>query len=270
MSALFAGVVRDRRRAWLWWVGGLVSMNLLLVSAYGSIRDQAGIDDVLDDMPESIRALIGGDTGLSLTSPAGYLNGRVFANTLPVLLAIFGIGFAARVLAGDEDAGRLEVVLAHPVPRLRVLAHRGAAVLAMLVALGAVSTLSLVALAPTTGLDDAGLVNIVAASAGALLQGVLYASVTYGVGAWTGRRAVAVAAGSAVTAGSFLLQSLATTAPALHFVRWLAPAFWFVHAKPIVDGFGPMLLPALGALAVSVVAVGMGAWRFRNRDIGAA
>jgi hypothetical protein len=94
--------------------------------------------------------------------------------------------------------------------------------------------------------------------------------VTYGTGAWTGQRGVAIAVGAAVTGGGLLLQSLASISETLRPVRWLSPWYWFVDARPIIDGWGAMLVPALLTFAVSALAVGAGAWRFRRRDIGTA
>lgn len=269
VSELFTAVVRDRRRAWIWWTLAMVVTALLIVGSFGAIQGQEELNATFDDMPDSVRVLMGIDADMSLTSPAGYLNSQWFANMFPILLSIYGIGIAARLLAGEEGAGRLELLLAHPVRRRRVLAQRGWAALALLVTLGVVSSLVVVVLAP--GFDlDIGLGPLTAASASCVLLGVLHGAVAYGVGAWTGRRGVAMAAGSALMGGGFLVQSLASTSDALHPVRWLSPIFWFVDARPVIDGWGPMLVPSLLALGVSALVITAGAWRFDRRDIGSA
>lgn len=263
-------LLRDRRRAWLWWAVGLSAMNAFVVSAFGSIRGQDQLEETLESLPEAIRALVGGDSGLSFVSPAGYLNARMFANFLPILLTVFVIGVAGRAVAGEEDAGRLEVVLAHPVARTRLLVERGLAVAALLTGLAAVATIGLVAMTPAVGLDEVGFGNMVAASTGSFLLATLHGSVTYGVGAWWGHRGTAVGAGAVLTAGGFLLQSLAAVSDLLEPLRWLSPWHWFIDARPIVDGWSPLLLPGLAVLAASGLAFAVGAWRFRTRDIGSA
>lgn len=270
MSELFAATIRDRRRAWIWWSLAMVVTVALVVVSYGAIEGQTELEQSMADIPDSLRVLMGIDAELTLTSPAGYLNSQLFANMLPLLLTIYGIGVAARVLAGEEGEGRLELLLAHPVPRRRVLTDRGVATLALLAALAVVSTAALLASSPVAGLDGIGLDDLLAASAGSLLLALLHTAVTFGVGAWTGRRGVAIAAGSAVTAGGFLVQSLANVSEVLHPLRWLSPWHWFLDARPIVDGFGPMLVPALGTLALSSIVAAAGAWRFQVRDIGSA
>jgi ABC-2 type transport system permease protein len=270
MTELFRAVVRDRRRAWIWWTVALVATAFLIAASFGAIEGQEELNATFEDMPDSVRVLMGIDAEMSLTSPAGYLNSQWFANMFPILLSIYGVGIAARLIAGEENAGRLELLLAHPVTRRRVLVQRGLAALALLVVLGVLSSLALVALAPAFGLHEVGFGALTAASTSCVLLGALHGAVAYGVGAWTGRRGIALAAGSALMGGGFLVQSLASISEALHPVRWLSPVFWFVDARPVVDGWGPMLVPSLLAVGVSAVAVGLGAWRFDRRDIGSA
>ena len=268
--SLLRAVLRDRRRAWIWWAVSLVAMALMIASSFGAIEGQDSLDESFEDMPESVQVLMGIDAELVLTSPPGYLNSQWFANFFPILLSIYGIGTGARLLAGEEGAGRLELLLAHPLHRRRVLAERGVAALALLGSLWLVASVALAALLNPFGLDGIGTGALTAASASALLLGLLHAAITYAVGAWSGRRGLAIAVGSAVTGGGFLLQSLAGVSDALQPVRWLSPWHWFIDARPIVDGWGPMLLPTVATLALAALAVALGALRFQARDIGSA
>lgn len=266
--SLFTAVLADRRRAFVWWALALLATVAMIASSYGAIEGQESLNESFEDIPESVQVLMGIDAELRLTSPEGYLNSQWFANLLPILLSIYGIGVAARLLAGEEGDGRLELVLAYPAPRSRVLAERGAAVLALVVTLFVVPSVAIVALAPVFDLSGVGVGAMTAASASALLLALLHTSVTYGVGAWTGRRGVAIAFGAALTGGGFLLQSLANISDTLRPIRWLTPWHWFLDARPIVDGWAPIMLPAVGTLALSAIAVAAGAARFAVRDIG--
>ena len=268
--SLVTAVLRDRRKAWIWWAIALVAMALMIASSFAAIEGQESLNESFEEMPESIQVLMGIDADLALTSPPGYLNSQWFANFLPILLSIYGIGLGARLLAGEEGAGRLELLLAHPVRRGRVLLDRGWAALALLVSLWLVASVALGVMLPPFDLDGIGIGALSAASASTLLLGLLHTAVTYGVGAWSGSRGLAIAVGSAVTGGGFLLQSLASISDALRPVRWLSPWHWFIDARPILDGWGPMLLPTVGTLVLSAAAVALGAWRFAARDIGSA
>ena len=126
---------RDRRVANLAWAAGIVAVVALTASLWPSIEGSDSFDDVIDDLPDSVKALIGAQAGVSLGTPAGYLNARVFATLLPVLLTVYGIGVGARAIAGGEQDGTLELILTNPVSRVRVATERAVRVTAFLAAL---------------------------------------------------------------------------------------------------------------------------------------
>lgn len=266
---LFVAALVDRRRAWMWWNVALVLTVVMIAASFGAIEGQEALNESFEDIPDSLRVLMGIDAELTLTSPAGYLNSQWFANMLPILLSIFGIGLAARLLAGEEGEGRLELLLAHPIGRLRVLGQRAAAAFLLLLGVFVVPTVVLVVAAPGFGMDGVGLSEIAAASTSGWLLALFHSAVTFGVGAWTGRRSIAIAVGAAATGAGFLLQSLASVSATVRPLRWLTPWYWFFDARPIVDGWGPLLVPSVAVLGLCALAVGAGAARFRTRDIGA-
>ena len=53
---------------------------------------------------------------------------------LPLLVLVLAIGSGARAVRGEEDAGRLELVLAYPVRRRAAVLAKGVAVAAEVVA----------------------------------------------------------------------------------------------------------------------------------------
>jgi hypothetical protein len=151
--------LRDRRRSTLWWIGGLLALVLFTVALYPSTKGQSSFDQVIADLPEGFKALIGYEAGVPLTSPPGYLHARLFAGLAPLVVLVFGIGAGAQAIGGSEDAGTLEPLLANPVTRRRVAAECYLAVVALLAVLVAVFTLALVAFgAPFGVLDGVSLV----------------------------------------------------------------------------------------------------------------
>src|SRR5829696_3377359 len=111
---------RDQRRAHLAWATGIVAVMVVTAAFWPSIEGTDSFDDVIEDLPANLQALIGAREGVSLGTPAGYLNARVFATVLPVLLTVYGISRGARAVAGSEEDGTLELMLANPVSRARV------------------------------------------------------------------------------------------------------------------------------------------------------
>src|SRR5262245_66674443 len=96
--------VRERGRSLLWWTLGLVGLIGITVAFYPSIRDDPGLAEFGENLPESLRALfIGGE--LDLASPVGYLNSQVYAAVAPLVFLVFSIGAGAGAVAGEEERG---------------------------------------------------------------------------------------------------------------------------------------------------------------------
>ena len=147
MLAVLSQALWRRRVGLLGWALGLVGVAGLLAVAYPTVRDNAELDKTFTSLSPSVQAVLGLTGGLTLTSPAGYLNSQFYANVLPVMLLVFAVGVAAWAVAGDEAAGTLELLLANPVSRARVAAERAGALLVLLAALTAVCAAALVAVA---------------------------------------------------------------------------------------------------------------------------
>ncbi|MEO7979817.1 MAG: ABC transporter permease subunit [Sporichthyaceae bacterium] len=265
---VLAGMLRDRRRSTLWWTLAVAAMSVTFAAAYPSVRDSARqLESYMNSLPQGLSELLGAGTGIG--TPAGYLSSQLYANVLPVLLVVLGIGTAAWSIAGAEADGTLEMLLASPVSRTRVALERLVGIgLVTLVVVGT-TTIALVATAPVFGLaalpDDA----LWAAGLAVWTLTMCVAGITHGVGAATGSRGTAVAVGSAAAAGTYVLYGLAALVEPLQPLRWLSPWFWFLDADPLVEGFGARLWlqAVLLPLAVATVAVAAGLLRLRRRDL---
>lgn len=263
--ALFRQLLIDRRRNVFMWALSLIAVVALIAVSYATVEGEAAFEESLADLPESVRVLLGVGE-LSIISPAGYLNSQLFANFLPMLLSVFSIGIGARIIAGDEGDGHLELPLAYPITRQRLAVERLAASVVLLVMLGAVCAVTLLVTAPWTGLD-VGAGPATAATTSSTLLALLHLSVAFGVGAATGSRGTAIGAGAAVTAGGFLIQSLANLSESLQPLRWLSPWHWFLDAPAIVGGWSDLIAPGAATLGVATVVSLIGIARFAKRDL---
>src|SRR5262245_6353604 len=126
--------VRERRRSLAWWLLGLAALTALTIAFYPSIRDDPALSDYAENLPESLRALFAGGE-LDLTSPAGYLNSQLFALTAPLIFLIFAIGNGAGAVAGEEERGLLDLILAQPLRRRDYALQRFLALAALVGAL---------------------------------------------------------------------------------------------------------------------------------------
>jgi ABC-2 type transport system permease protein len=257
---------RDQRRPNVGWAIGIVAVMAVTAAFWPSIEGTASLDDVIQDLPATLQALIGAQHGVSLGAPAGYLNARLFATILPVLLTVYGVGRGARALAGSEEDGTLELILANPVTRTRVAVERGLAAFAFLLALGGLAFLALVALgAPVGLLDGVSVTRVLAACGGLTVLAAFHAAIAFAVGAATGRHGLAVAAAATVAVAGYLLAGLLATSADLRWLQAISPWHWLLTRNVLVEG--TPTLPLLVEVVIGAALAAAGIQRFTSRDL---
>lgn len=252
----------DRRRGFVGWGAGIVGLVLLTVLLYPSIEGNEELNRLLEDYPDTARALLGVGE-LDLVSPAGYLNSQLFALMAPVVVAIFAIGAGAAAVAGDEERGTLELLLAQPLSRGRLVAERALAMAAGIALLCALTFVATWGAALAVGMDI-GVGAIAAACVGLALLGLIAGAVALAAGCATGRRSAGIAAGAAVMTAGYLLDSLGQVIGSLEPWRPLSPFRWYDSPALLTDGLRPGLLVLPAAAAVVAAA---GTVLFARRDL---
>jgi ABC-2 type transport system permease protein len=194
----------------------------------------------------------------NLLSVSGYAAWRV-GGTLAIFAAIFGLLAAVRAMRTEEDAGRMELVLAGPVGRRS----------AYLASLAAIATGTLVLwLAETVGFIVGGLSP--GGSAYLALASTSIVPVCVGVGALASQlaptRRVALELGGAIVSVFFVLRVIADTATGLGWLRWATPLGWAEQLRPFA-GAQPLVLAL--PIAASALLLILAAKLAARRDIGA-
>lgn len=264
---VFWQVLRRRRISLIWWSLGLLAFVGLLAIAYPTLRDNVALDKTFADLPPGVQTLLGLSADNTLTSPAGYLNSQYFANVLPLILLVFGIGIGAWAISGDEAAGMLELLLANPVARARVSLERALAMIVLLALLTAVASAALIALAPLTGLDR-GLspAQIAAATVACACLALAFSSIAFAVGAATGKRSLAMASAATLAIAGYVIEGLAAQVKTLQPIRMLSPWHWLLSSDPLRHGLIPESW--LWSLLVSLALIAAGTALFQRRDLG--
>lgn len=263
---VFARFLRDRRRNTLWWLFGTVLGVALTVLFYPSIEGQDSFDEMAEEMPDAMAELFGLDGAFPMSSPEGFLQSQLVATTLPILLVVFGIAIGARAIGGAEEDGSLELLLANPVTRRRVLLERyGTVVLLHVVVLGVAAVTTALCGAAVGATDGIPLAWLAGAVAAVLLLGLLHATIAFAVGAATGRRGRAIAVAGAVAVAGYLVEGLAQAADPLKPVRAISPFHWLLGRNMLGEGiaWNAILLPLAATAALVVLAVPL----FERRDL---
>lgn len=264
LRSLFLRTIHERRRSLVWWLLGLVLTSVWVVGFYPSIREGAEeYARILEQMPEGLRNLFGG-TGIDIGSPEGYLSVEVFSFVVPILFLVYAIGFGAGTLAGEERRGTLDVLLANPIPRTRVVIEKAAGMLAGLAGLGVAlwAALALGSIAADMGVSAARLGGAVASG---VLLGSTFGMLALALGAFTGSRPLAIGAASGVAVGSYLLNGLAPLVDVLEPYRLASPFYFYSAADPVSNGLDPV--HALVLLGMTGALWGLAVAGFARRDL---
>jgi ABC-2 type transport system permease protein len=200
-----------------------------------------------------------------LTSPAGYLDGSVFGLLVPLLMVVFAIAAGTRAVAGDEEAGTLDLLLAHPVSRTRTAVHRYAGLAASIVGISAVLWLVMVALTGPAQLDGISSGELAATAVQLALFAACFGALAFAIGAGTGRRAPALGGAAGIAVLAYLANSVIPQVHGLEWTRRISPFHWYLGGEPLKHGLqvGDSAL----LLAVTVALVAAGTWAFNRRDI---
>lgn len=216
-----------------------------------------------------INALIG--PARSINTIAGYASWRALG-VLSLLGGIWGLLTSTRLMRGDEEAGRYELLLAGQTTRRSAGGQAvaglgvGLVTLFVLTAIGTVLSGLTSTVRFALGQSLYFSVTLVAGAAMFLAIGALTSQL-----AKTRRRAASIAA--AVFGISYALRMVADSDPGLHWMVWLSPLGWIEETRPLTDPY-PLALVPVAALILVVAAVtvhlagtrDLGASTFPDRD----
>lgn len=239
--------------------GGLLSFGLALmyVLLFPSIQ-KSFANMELPDYMQSFAGAAG-----SYATPAGYMSTEYFT-AVPITLVIFAVVAGTAATAGEESAGTMELLLAQPVRRRRVVLEK---------ALGIAAAVSVALLAGWPGIligqlfvsMDLSPVRTLAAMVATLPLLFLFSALGMLLGAALPTRAMAVAVCTAGAVAAYVVFTLGVMVDSLAEVRKLTPFYWADASKPLVGDYE--LWRAGLLLAVSAVFVALAMVAFERRDI---
>ncbi len=256
---VYRKTLRDQRRAVVGWGAAVALLVLLMAALWPSVRDIFDAD-LLAAYPEPFQRLFDLE---AMATGAGFLNAELFSIILPGMFIAYGVGRGARLIAGEEQDGVLEVVVVTPLSRTRLLLEKATGLATGIVGLGAV--LLVVTVVGSIVIDMAIPIGHAAVGAVAMvLIGVQHGWLALAVGAATGRRTLAVAAASAVAVAGYALHVIGALVEAVAPWQPLSPFTQAIDAGP-VSGTVPVGFAWLAITALMVVAAAIPL--FTRRDL---
>jgi ABC-2 type transport system permease protein len=246
----------------LGWSIALLGLIAFTLAFYPSIKGNESYDELLKDMPEALQSFVGTQ---SLTSPEGYLESQFFIFMLPLLFLIFGVSRGSDSIAGEERRGTIDLLMANPIARGRVVLEKFLALVGAIGILTVAFFVVLVAGVWVFGME-VGFRNLLVPSVGTALIGILFGSVAMSVGASTGKKGVAIGTVATLATATYFLNSLAPFIDALEPFRVASPFYWALGASPVADPV-PLIRLLWTVLATALVVAG-GVMTFDRRDLG--
>jgi ABC-2 type transport system permease protein len=263
LPSVIGKVVHDQWRATLAWTVGAGALASFYLALYPSLGGIGELQAMLDAMPPELRAIFVAE-GLDLGTPSGYLNMELFSFVLPLIVAGYGVAVGSAAIAGEEERGTLDLLLANPVARWRVVVEKSVAlILGMVVIVVGIwaalaVTASMMAIDLDLGHVASGLVS------GALL-GIVIGAVALALGAISGRRTLSLAIAMAVLVVAYVVNVMSGLVEGLEAWRPLSPVYHYVGYDPLTNGLDAGHAGTLVAMAVVLVAIAVVA--FERRDI---
>lgn len=251
----------DGRRSILGWTIAVAGVGGMYAAFWPTI-DNPSMREALEAYPEVILEAMNFQ---DIATAAGYLNASVYGLVVGVLVLVSAVGAGARAVAGDEESGTLDLVLAHPIPRRRLALERFGAIATT----QAVASLGLLVvillLSRVVGFEGISLLEFLAMHLHLALFGVLYAAIAFAVGAATGRKAVAIGIGAGLGVFGFAADGILNQVDGFEWVEAYSPFEWLNGGSPLQNGV--QWLDVLVMAGLSLVFVSAGVWRFRRRDV---
>nr|MBC7245003.1 ABC transporter permease subunit [Chloroflexota bacterium] len=262
---VFVKNLRDQRKAMFWWVLGLLILVMYLIWFYPGFRDRgAFVNEYIQQLPPALRATFMGEL-TDFTSPEGYLNTEMFFFTMPMLLLIFTIGFGSAAIAGEEERGTLDLLLANPIPRWRVVLEKWAALLVLSGALVGVVWLGVLASVQFVELEI-NFAYLAQAFVSLWLLSLTFGTLALALGSIRGRRGLSAGVTSALAVAAYFLNSLAPLTDTLKPYRKLSLFYYYIGADPLSNGLDVGHAAVLVGVTVMLAVVALVA--FHWRDVG--
>ncbi len=247
------------------WGLGIAGLGLMLVSFYGVFVEQQGdLMQMIESYPPEFLAFFGGDAA-SIATPKGFLNMYGFS-MLPVIVGIFAVIVGSGLLSSDEENGRLDLIVAHPVSRAGLFWGRVLGFVAATVGILVIGWLGFVVLLGGSALDVTW-GQMALPFLPLLVQTLIYGAIALLLSMLLPSRNLAAAGAGVVMVTSYFLSSMSALNESLAVVAQFLPYDYF-QGGDALDGLDPASF--LGLLAASALLAALAWWRFERRDIRVA
>jgi ABC-2 type transport system permease protein len=237
-----------------------IFLMALMMGPIYSIMDEA-ILSLATQLPDALLAMIG---GVDMSTPEGYLTAEIFAITAPATFAVLTVLIGSRAIAGEEQKKTMDLLLANPLTRSRIISEKTLAMVGYSVVLGVVTFLGTWGTVVLGGLDiPVG--NIAATSLLLTLLGLVIGGVALLVGSATGRARLSAYTAAGVILFAYFLNSFMPLSE--NYAGWakLSPFYYYQTSNPLVNGMAWGDAAVLAGIFIVLIALSIPL--FQRRDL---
>jgi ABC-2 type transport system permease protein len=244
------------------WGLGLCFFPVVYVGLFPSFADQ------MADFQEILDLAIYQALGISMASFEGYMASTVI-NLVPVILSVYAVLNGTGTLAGEEDNGRLELIVALPIHRWQIVAVKAIALgITLLVILAIVSAATALTLMTIQSQIETAVtpLDVVLTLLAAWPLVMAFGMVSLFLGAFSPSRRIAAMLSTALVIASYLGSNLAGMVSSLEQVKKFF-LFSYYDATAEVFANGQQTGDLLTLVAVALIAFALAVLFFQRRSI---
>jgi ABC-2 type transport system permease protein len=262
---VFLKTLRDMRIALFWWSLAMFLFSLYYMSFYPSMaKDTENLQDMMDNMPDSFKAMMGGEVDLS--TPEGFLSLEAFSFFYPILFLAFAVIYGAGIIGSEEENSTFDLLLSTPIRRWRVVLEKYAALVTFTLIVLLLSYLGFWFGAIVAGVDDFPESDILFGTLNMFPLIMFFAALALMLTGIRGGRGLALGGVLGLAAITYLVDTMSEVAHVPDVLVKLSPWHYYNGANVLREGFELGNIALL--LGLSIVFVAAALWGFERRDVG--
>ena len=253
----------DQRRSMAWWCLGLGLMIVITMLFYPTMKEMTELNEMLATDENPLMKLFAGDT-TDFTSPEGFINSQLLIFIVPLLYIVFAIGVGSGSIAGEEERGTLDFLLAHPLTRESVVVQKFLAMILTGTLMGVFGWGSLLVGVVIVDMEI-GYTRLAAATFSGILLGITYGGIAFFLGAALGKRNISIGIAGSLGITGYLLNALGPMVEWLEPFTRISPFYYYSSSDPLTNGmdWSHIIVPVV----VILLMAGMSVLAFRRRDL---
>lgn len=263
MIPMIAWELRRRRTSIIWWSVGLAATVALMFSTYGSLQSQ--VTQIKSAFGGSLNGLNSFFGTTDMFSATGYLDAKLYYVTLPVIVIILAITLANGLIGREENNRTLELLLARPISRTKLMLAKALAG-GLIVAIVGLVTAAVTVVSAQAAHVHIPTHNLLLATVGSMLFSAAFGAIDFMLlAASLATRRVATVIAIVFSLGSYLITSLEGSVHWLTTPAKLLPYHYF-QPDQLLNGHlsTGFVWYTMGMYIVSLV---IAIWGFARRDI---